>query len=59
MQKFKMENPVHWEKANCVSGNFRLQTATSNFRCGKITTYLDFAIFVNIRLLEIYSIMRS
>lgn len=46
MQKFKMENPVHWEKANCVSGNFRLQTATSNFRCGKITTYLDFAIFV-------------
>lgn len=41
-----MENPVHGLKVNCVICNFRLQTARSNFLCEKITTYLDFVIFV-------------
>ena len=41
-----MENPVDWEKTNCVICNFRLPMASSNFPCEKITTYLDFVMFV-------------
>ena len=48
-----MENPVHGLKANCVICNFRLQTARSNFLCEKITTYLDFVMFVE------YSFIRN
>ena len=37
-QKFKMKNPVDWEKSNCVICNFWLSMAASNFPCEKITT---------------------
>ena len=45
-QKFKIKNPVDWEKTNCVICNFLLPMSASNFPCEKITTYLDFVIFV-------------
>ena len=45
-EKFKMKNPVDWEKANCVICNFQLPMSASNFPCEKIATYLDFVIFV-------------
>ena len=43
-QRFKRQNPINWESANCAICGFCLPTAASNFPSKKITAFLDFVI---------------